>query len=412
MTATAADSRSTAGATRGSPRRSRFWIVLGAILLAVVAVALLAGRGGSGGAALAGDNAAPAGGKAVVEVLRQHGVHVRVADSFAAASRRAAGATVLLYDPEGYLDGGQLRRLGDAAGALVLVEPGFAMLHTLAPNVDLAGAPRRGGALDAHCSAAAARRAGTISGTDSVYRSTSGDDTACFPAGGGAAAMVATGQASHPVTVIGSTAVFANESVIEKGNAALALGMLGQRADLVWYLPTIADAAASGPPSLAELTPGWVTPAALLAIAVFAAAAVWRGRRFGPLVIERLPVIVRAEETMEGRARLYQRSSARGRALDALRIGAVSRIAALAGLPAAADIELVIAAAVQLSGMSPSEVRDILVDAAPRSDAELMRLTGRLDRLEAAARASALHAAGRDETPSSPSENPNGRMAP
>ncbi len=40
------------------------------------------------------------------------------------------------------------------------------------------------------------------------------------------------------------------------------------------------------------------------------AAAFWRGRRFGPLVVENLPVTVRASETMLGRARLYEKSRA------------------------------------------------------------------------------------------------------
>ena len=65
----------------------------------------------------------------------------------------------------------------------------------------------------------------------------------------------------------------------------------------------------------------------ILLLLVFLAAAFWRGRRLGPLVVENLPVVVRASETMEGRARLYQKSSARLHALDALRIGAIQRLA-------------------------------------------------------------------------------------
>ena len=43
-------------------------------------------------------------------------------------------------------------------------------------------------------------------------------------------------------------------------------------------------------------------------------AALWRARRLGPLVAERLPVVVRAAETVEGHARLYQSRRARDRA--------------------------------------------------------------------------------------------------
>jgi hypothetical protein len=113
---------------------------------------------------------------------------------------------------------------------------------------------------------------------------------------------------------------------------------------------------------------------------------IWRGRRFGPLVIENLPVTVRASETMEGRARLYQRSSNRGRALDALRIGTVSRLATAVGLSRHASVPEVAATVAGLTGRDPRIVRDILLDAHPRSDAELVSLSDQLLDLEAATR--------------------------
>jgi hypothetical protein len=401
-------STTSAGASRTlreSARHARFWIVLGAILIVVVVVAMIV-RGGasSGGTPLAADNPAPQGAKAVAEVLREHGVQVHVAHSLASATAEAAHSTVLLYDPNGYLDDSQLRTLGDDSAAMVLVEPGFESLQVLAPDVRLAGAPIHRGALAARCSVGAAERAGEISGSSIAYRALNTRQTACFPSGGGAYAMVVSGESGGEVTVVGSHAVFANETVIQRGNAALALGVLGERSDLVWYLPTQADVAASGPPSLVDLTPGWVTPAVLLLLAVFVAAAVWRGRRFGPLVIENLPVVVRAEETMEGRSRLYQRSSARLRALDALRIGSVGRIATLAGLPGSADLEAVIGAANALTGRPLAELRHILVEAVPNSDRDLMQLARDLDELEARVRAATRDAAGTD------SDHPNGRM--
>ena len=48
-------------------------------------------------------------------------------------------------------------------------------------------------------------------------------------------------------------------------------------------------------------------------------APLWRGRRFGPLAVEPLPVVVRASEATRGRARLYRRARAYGRATAALR---------------------------------------------------------------------------------------------
>jgi hypothetical protein len=112
------------------------------------------------------------------------------------------------------------------------------------------------------------------------------------------------------------------------------------------------------------------------------AAALWRGRRFGPLVVEDLPVTVRASETMEGRARLYQRSSARRRALDALRVGTVARLASALRLGRAASVEEVAWAVADRLRRDPQQVRQLLLDADPATDAELVRLSDELLVLE------------------------------
>ncbi|MFT4221251.1 MAG: DUF4350 domain-containing protein, partial [Microbacterium sp.] len=75
-------------------------------------------------------------------------------------------------------------------------------------------------------------------------------------------------------------------------------------------------------------------------------------------------------------------------ALDALRLGAVDRIARLLGLgPSASAGEVADAAADRLG--APREVaRAILVDSVPTTDAELVAASDRLRDLEAAVRAS------------------------
>ena len=60
--------------------------------------------------------------------------------------------------------------------------------------------------------------------------------------------------------------------------------------------------------------------------------ALWQGRRLGPLVAERIPVVVRASETVEGRARLYRSRRARDRAAAALRTAALQRMLPRLGL--------------------------------------------------------------------------------
>jgi hypothetical protein len=393
---------------RQSARRAVPWIVLAAIavLVALFGILLSGGRSGAG-APLDPGNAAPAGAQAVAHVLRDHGVTVRTAANLEDASAAAADdATILIYDPHGNLTAQGYRRLAGDGRTLVAVEPDFAALQTIAPGVSAGGTPR--GPADAGCTVPAAVRAERIdprstTNTDGellpgTFRVT-GDSVACFTDGGGRAALVRTPFDDSTVYLVGSGAVLTNEGVDRLGNAALVLNLLGRHRTLVWYLPGVDDRAVTGPPNIAELTPGWVTPVMLLLFAVFVAAAVWRGRRFGPLVVENLPVVVRAGETREGRARLYQRSSARLRAADALRVGTLGRLSGLVGLPATATVTEVGDAVAAVTRRDRAQVRDVLLDRVPTTDRELIALSDDLAELERATAAAV-----------SPSPGPTGRI--
>jgi hypothetical protein len=195
--------------------------------------------------------------------------------------------------------------------------------------------------------------------------------------------MVQLRTTAGDLTVLGTTKALTNEYIADRGNAALAINLLGSTPHLVWYLPSIEDVGAGGQTvSITTAAPHWIVPFMVLLLLVVIAAGVWRGRRFGPVVVERLPVIVRASETMEGRARLYQVSSARLRALDALRIGTISRVAVLCGLPRRASLDEVIGAAAGATGRDSRTVRELLLDTTPRTDADLLRLSDDLLVLE------------------------------
>ena len=371
-------------------RRSSFWVIAaGCVMVIAIVTALVSGASNAAGRALAGDNPAPAGSMALVEVLRQQGVTVTLAGSLAEV-RSAVGAnsTVLLYDENSYLDGDQLAELADLAARTVVVAPDFLALQALAPTVGFGGVSDAS-SIPADCSLPAADRAEELlPGGDTLSIPLGGDPlvTGCFASSTDTFSLVRVENATTGglVSLVPDARVFNNENVTGYGNAALALGLLGDSDSLVWYLPTLADLPRTGPPSLAELTPGWVSPVAVLLLLVAVAAAFWRGRRFGPLVAENLPVTVKASETMEGRARLYARSNARLRALDALRIGAVQRLARAVGVGRLAQLEEVIGSVAQITGSAPNEVRRVLVDAIPHSDAQLMALSDALQALEQA----------------------------
>ena len=373
-------------------RRRRAWIAIGvALVLGGLVLALIQGLVRAPGVALAADNPAPGGAQALARVLAAEGVEVRTVRSLAEAERAAAGgATVFLYDELGLLDREGVAALAAAADGLVVARPDFAALEVLAPGVRLAGAAD--GPIDeVACTVPAAERAGGLS--DGQRLLTVDDDAAasgfagCFASGDGFAVVTGPAPDGADVALVASEAVFANGTIDEAGNAALAIGLLGTRDRLAWYLPGPGDSDAADAPTLAELTPGWVSPVmVLLAIAVVAAG-IWRGRRFGPLVVEDLPVLVPAAETGEGRARLYARSSSRLRALDQLRMGSIRRMAELLRLPRTAPVDAVVAAAAEATGRPAASVRALLVDVVPAGDRELVGLARDLDDLERAVRA-------------------------
>lgn len=378
---------------RSVARRSVFWLGVAAVIGVVIVAGAVAFGGARGGVPLAPDNPAPAGAMALAEVLADRGVTVIATSSLEQTTEvLEAGSTLLVVDT-GHLDADQWSQLRELAERVIVVEPSFLALRGLAPLVAPAGVAS--GPFSADCGLPEVRRAGTVSGPASGYRLLEPVPGAreCLGAGDDAHALITLPTDSGELVVLGAHGALSNEWIGFDGNAAFALGLLGSHPTLVWYLPSLADVdPAEVPPTAGELTPPWVVPVLALLLAVFLAAAVWRGRRFGPLVVEKLPVTPRASETMHGRARLYQRSASRLRALDALRIGAVERIAADCGLPRTATVDEVILAAAAATGRPQQDLRALLLDTVPHSDAELVQRSDDLARLE-----QAVHAAVRPQ---------------
>jgi hypothetical protein len=372
---------------RTSLKRTAFWSI-GSVVAVLIAIVLLLVRGvsGPGGVFLSATNPAPGGAMAVAEVLRDRGVTVEVVDTQrdAKAALDGTDATLLFHDADAYLEPDRLDGIVSLAAHTVIVEPDFATLREVVPEVSAAGAVE--GVLKADCAIPAVSNAGTVLGDGSGYRLTteSAGAVTCLGSGDDVHSLIQVAHDDHTVTVLGASAALTNEHVAKNGNAALALTLLGEHDTLVWYQPTLADVA-GGSATIADLTPEWVSPALALMFLVVIAAGVWRGRRLGPLAVEHLPVTVPANETMDGRARLYQKASARLRALDALRVGTVSRLAVVCGLPPSASVAEVAAFTASVTGRNLHEVRRLLLEAEPATDRELITLSDDLLTLEKAA---------------------------
>lgn len=374
------------GTSRG--RRIGVWIAIGIVLLVV---------GGIGGAVFAANQWAqrgaldpastgPSGTRALAEILRDHGVEVSIArDRVTASELLARGRATLVLPDAPALSDDAVAELAAGATDVVLIEPRARTLDLLLPGSSPAGvAPAA--AIEPDCELGEAQRAGAVS-PGAVFGAGTGA-SGCYPVGDAYGLLTAVTDEDGRVAAVDARALFSNEHLADDGNAALAVNLMGRHPLVVWYVPGPGDTdLADADPSLGELTPPWVSPAIVLLLIAGIAAGVWRGRRFGPLVAERLPVTVRASETTEGRARLYARARDPLHAADRLRIGALRRIAATLGLgPHAAAPEIADAVAGRL-GWDRGVVRGILIDDIPATDADLVALSVRLRDLEDAARA-------------------------
>jgi hypothetical protein len=327
----------------------------------------------------------PAGARAVVEVLRDQGVDVEPATTLAAVravESDPAATTLVLYDAYGVLGSDQRRELFQIADRIVVLDALEPELDDFAPGVgyDSTGFTD---VFPVDCDLPAAVRAEAVAGEPYLYDLAGTDATGCFEAGDGLFAVVHTRTRGADVTVVGLAPAFTNGSILDYGNAAFALNLLGEHETLIWYRPDLTELDSGEIPSATGLTPPWVTPLVLLLVLLGLAAAIWQGRRLGPLVSERLPVVVRANETMEGRARLYERAGAREHALDSLRIGAVARLATKCGLPRRATVGEVVDAVAALTGRDRGELSELLIERAPGNDGALVKLSDDLMRLEA-----------------------------
>ncbi|WP_199549342.1 DUF4350 domain-containing protein [Streptomyces sp. N35] len=336
----------------------------------------------------------PSGSRAVAELLKDRGVDTRVVTTTDAAAEAASPDTTLLVASPDLLTEKQQTALYEAThnsgGRTLLLSPGPASVDRLAPGVT-ASMPGVDPALRPACSLPEATRAGDADTGGMRYTTTAEQATSCYPEGG-EATLVHLPTGDGETVVLGGPRFLYNDLLDDRGNASLALQLLGSRPHLVWYLPSLGDAAATdgGDRSFFDLIPsGWLWGTLQLALAA-ALAALWRARRLGPLIPERLPVAIRASEAVEGRARLYRKGNARDRAASALRTAALTRLAPLVGVPpshAHSPEEMLPALSAQL----PDGARDLhslLFGPPPGDDAALIALADQLDALEREVRTS------------------------
>ena len=384
MTATLWTSAET---TPAAPLRRRWWRIA-LVVLGVIAAAVLRGRGGQGGGSTAAyhpDNPTALGAQAVARVLAARGVEVLVAEGEPALLRATIdGDTTVVVTNSADLRESTLATFASAAGAaerVVLVRPERRVVRALTPTVAMQETYHAQNALVSTCDTPDVRPGERLSRSQSEYQDLRAS-TRCFVNDEYAVYLTTVGPGLREVVLIGSTDVITNERTAQVENGAVALRALGHSARLVWYVPDLRDVPPSAAGGDESFAPPWWGPMLLLSGIAALALFWWRGRRFGRLVTEPLPVVVRAVETTESRGRMYRKARDSERAGTVLREATTRRLAAYLGLPAGTAPDLVAQAVAAATGRPLDETRWLLWGQPPRTDTDLLDVAARLAALE------------------------------
>lgn len=378
--------RAPAADQRGFP-----WLPVLVAVSIILAIAVSILRGSYRDGPLEPDAPTPQGARAVVTVLEERGTEVTVRrHTEDAAQALRDGGTVAVTAPKG-LNGAQLDALSTAlddapdSARLVLVAPDMITLGYLGTGISVAGSQRTEAVLDAggECrDAAFAARQVQVQGRDSRFGAATlyhgGQEGVCFASDPEQGLVAVDGS----LVVLGSADLLANETIANADNSAVALNALGHADSLTWYVPSATDPMASASSTLLTHLPRWVFPVAAWAVLLAGLAVLAASRRLGPVVVEPLPVTVRAQELVLGRARLMHRAGTRDAAAASLRAATAARLADRVGVRRNGTLRELVAALAEHVTADEAALMRLLGPAPIASDQELVRLSHDLDRLE------------------------------
>lgn len=375
------------------PKRGRWWWYLGIALLvtaAVGVVVLIAGAQTSRGGWLDPENPGPIGAEALASVIDSHGAEVRIvrtgralADADIDANTTVVVGT-MFRTPRGW--GSDLLSAVRDARRLVLIAPSSTQLGSLELPVGTTDGTGTRETVPARCSAPSLSPGDTVSvGEEGFHPFESGSATECFVDGDASQLVVLPSAPDRPETVVMTGTMLRNDEITRVDNAGVAIRTLAPTHRVVWFQPTAIDDAYGGDDTTDDI-PDAIAPLVLLAGFGLLAAMLWRGRRFGPLVTEPLPVVVKSDETTRSRGRLYHRSRAIDRSAAALRTHTLQKISLTVGLPydprSGGRVDALVDAAAAASGWDPARVHPLLAGPLPVDDDGLVRFARALSDLE------------------------------
>lgn len=414
MTTTSAPSIAPAPPKRGTPRW--IWVlvvvlvvvVIGAIGLLGVSALTVFGAEPGPGVSYDPDNPRPQGARALARIIDEHGGDLRQArglDEFTGAPR-PGGNTTVVVSSVGALNPGTAQQFLDRvseAHRVILIAPQDSALSLLELPVRLefGGAPT---GVAARCTTAEIAADDIITGGALGYSTSAPGATSCFTTGTASNVLYLPAGSGRPEIVVISGDMLINDNLALRDNAGVTTRLFADADDILWYVPFFTDEV----PTQDEDSdiPAAIGPLIVLAAFAVLALMLWRGRRFGALVTEPLPAVVKAIETTQARGRMYHKARADARSAAALRIHTLTSLASYLGLPYDAGratdelatpgwertvaqgetadpaVHAIITAVVSVTGRDLVRVRALLAGPLPTTDEGLVLFVAELTALE------------------------------
>lgn len=203
---------------------------------------------------------------------------------------------------------------------------------------------------------------------------------ACFPVSELGAWLVVVPTGEGTIVALGSAQPFTNALLGEADNAVLAATLLGPEAgDRVQIVPR--GEVGGGDTAIIELIPDGIIRAVWLLLAAVIAAVLWRARRLGPPVAERLPPVLPSAELARSVADLLQRAGDRAAAAARIREDVRREVRQALRLPAGTPSSRLVELVPERSGVEQDDARTVLLDAPVERDRDLTDLAAAASRV-------------------------------